>query len=307
MPSEPRVPLPMSSFSRRSSNITLSVSPTLSASSVSNVLYTNNQVTLQQRPKKLSLEVTSSSSSTSSRRNSTSTSTGANVRRCHSVRVTGTRTQSFASLNGVNYSPSLKSRRVSSSVLYDKQIDIDYATYDKYKISRANPDSLVNLVIDDTITPGNNVHRIIVLGSAGSGKSTIISSFKFQLEEQRSANNSPKCTNVTKSKTNNNEIILHFCEVEITTCNQDNLSYYQPDAYLVMYSVSDRESFQLACHTLANIQKCQSSDHKPVILVANKSDLVRSRCISKQGELFSFYHLIVTNFLFFHFIICTHI
>ena len=291
MPSEPRVPLPMSSFSRRSSNVTLSVSPTLSQSSVSNALCGNPQVSLQQRPKKLSLEVTCpSGNGNSSRRNSSSNSTHSSVRRCHSVRCTGTRTQSFVSLNGVNYSPSLKSRRVSSSVLYDRPIDTDFSAYDKYKISRANPDSLVNLVIEDSMSPGDNVHRVVVLGTAGCGKSTIVSSFKSQLEEQRtgyqSGDNSPKCTTFGKK---NRGLVLHFCEIEITpqeTITQANLSVYRPDAYLVMYSVSDRESFEAATSALSEIQKWQSTDYKPVILVANKSDLVRSRSISKQGENF---------------------
>ena len=146
MPSEPRVPLPMSSFSRRSSNVTLSVSPTLSQSSVANAL--GSQIHLQ-RPKKLPLEA----SSTGSRRHSSSYSS---VRRWHSVRCSGTRTQSFASLNGANYSPSLRSRRVSSSAVLEKGLESELGSYDKYKISRANPDSLINLVIEDSISPGES-------------------------------------------------------------------------------------------------------------------------------------------------------
>ena len=147
MPSEPRVPLPMSSFSRRSSNVTLSVSPTLSQSSVANAL--GSQIHLQ-RPKKLSLEA---SSTAGSRRHSSSYSS---VRRWHSVRCSGTRTQSFASLNGANYSPSLRSRRVSSSAVLEKGLEGELGSYDKYKISRANPDSLINLVIEDSISPGES-------------------------------------------------------------------------------------------------------------------------------------------------------
>lgn len=150
MPSEPRVPLPMSSFSRRSSNVTLSVSPTLSQSSVANAL--GSQIHLQ-RPKKLPLEATSSSS----RRNSSSYSSS--VRRWHSVRGSGARTQSFASLNGANYSPSLRSRRVSSSAVLEKGLESDLGSYEKYKISRANPDSLINLVIEDSISPGESKSR----------------------------------------------------------------------------------------------------------------------------------------------------
>lgn len=148
MPSEPRVPLPMSSFSRRSSNVTLSVSPTLSQSSVANALCGGSQIHLQ-RPKKLPLEVPSSGS----RRNSSSYSS---VRRCHSVRCSGTRTQSFASLNGVNYSPSLRSRRVSSSAVLEKGIDSEVCSYEKYKTCRVNPDSLINLVIEDSVSPGES-------------------------------------------------------------------------------------------------------------------------------------------------------
>lgn len=46
-----------------------------------------------------------------------------------------------------------------------------------------------------------------------------------------------------------------------------------------------RDSFEGAKGLLAEIHKWDDVEAKPVILVANKTDLVRSRIISKQGKL----------------------
>ena len=46
-----------------------------------------------------------------------------------------------------------------------------------------------------------------------------------------------------------------------------------------------RESFESAKELIKEIQKWDDCDSKPMILVANKTDLVRSRTVTKQGLL----------------------
>ena len=46
-----------------------------------------------------------------------------------------------------------------------------------------------------------------------------------------------------------------------------------------------RESFESAKELIKEIQKWDDCDLKPMILVANKTDLVRSRTVTKQGLL----------------------
>lgn len=56
------------------------------------------------------------------------------------------------------------------------------------------------------------------------------------------------------------------------------------DAYIVMYSVIDKASFQKAEDELGRLQDYELLRARPAILVANKVDLVRSRAVSTQGQ-----------------------
>lgn len=54
------------------------------------------------------------------------------------------------------------------------------------------------------------------------------------------------------------------------------------DAYIVVFSVNDRETFEMAVEILFQIRHELCSE-KAVILVANKIDIVRKRVISSDG------------------------
>ncbi|CAG5093108.1 Similar to Rrad: GTP-binding protein RAD (Mus musculus) [Cotesia congregata] len=59
----------------------------------------------------------------------------------------------------------------------------------------------------------------------------------------------------------------------------------QPEAYIVMYSVIDKVSFQQAEELLSKLHDQNVMRARPAILVGNKIDLVRSRVINFQGML----------------------
>ena len=54
------------------------------------------------------------------------------------------------------------------------------------------------------------------------------------------------------------------------------------DAFIIVYSISDKSSFQVAIEILKSIRTSEAKN-QPVILVGNKSDLVRKRSISREG------------------------
>ena len=54
------------------------------------------------------------------------------------------------------------------------------------------------------------------------------------------------------------------------------------DAYIVIFSITDRTSFQTAIDYLYDI-KNRKTTKRPIILIANKIDLVRKRKVSKEG------------------------
>ncbi len=53
------------------------------------------------------------------------------------------------------------------------------------------------------------------------------------------------------------------------------------DAFIVVYSISDKTSFNIAIDLLKSIRLSENKN-QPVILVGNKSDLVRKRSISRE-------------------------
>ena len=63
---------------------------------------------------------------------------------------------------------------------------------------------------------------------------------------------------------------------------QANKSRDLVEANLVIYSVTDRASFQYAQSCLQELRPAKR--HNVVILVANKQDIVRNRVISEQGQ-----------------------
>ena len=71
------------------------------------------------------------------------------------------------------------------------------------------------------------------------------------------------------------------------------------DAYLVVYSVTDKGSFSYAQTCLQDLRPAKR--HNVVILVGNKQDLVRNRIISEEGLITCSFRVLnnsgVTNFL----------
>ena len=57
---------------------------------------------------------------------------------------------------------------------------------------------------------------------------------------------------------------------------------YEVDAYLVVFSITDRRSFEKADEFVLNIRK-EGHTSEAIIIVANKSDLVRSRMVAEDG------------------------
>jgi len=79
---------------------------------------------------------------------------------------------------------------------------------------------------------------------------------------------------------------------------QDNDVIRQADAYVVIYSMTDRSSYQWAYSFIDDVTQSRGGDDvkRPnlrsrrsmdvvVILVANKSDLVRKRQVSTEGKM----------------------
>lgn len=75
---------------------------------------------------------------------------------------------------------------------------------------------------------------------------------------------------------------LFMCMCVCVSLYPQDLSTLQCDVCILVFSVTDRRSF----HRTAQLRLLlrESQPHTPIILVGNKSDLVRSREISSEGK-----------------------
>ena len=65
---------------------------------------------------------------------------------------------------------------------------------------------------------------------------------------------------------------------------ENQIATYMPNGYMVVFAVDDTESLQEAERTLSYLKSEDILSKQAVILVANKTDLVRSRVISTNGK-----------------------
>ncbi|XP_023177836.1 GTP-binding protein RAD isoform X2 [Drosophila hydei] len=122
-------------------------------------------------------------------------------------------------------------------------------------------------------------YRVEMLGSAGVGKQALVS--QFRTSDCINAYDGPECDEAEQ----NISIILNGIESELKllTGNPDSKDELeQADAFLVVYSCIDKESFTRAKQILSRLQDMDLLRHRPTILVANKIDLARSRAVSAQ-------------------------
>ena len=61
------------------------------------------------------------------------------------------------------------------------------------------------------------------------------------------------------------------------------LGIYEPDAFLVVMAVDDRSTLIQAESILSYLRSVGILQSKPVILVSNKTDLVRNRVVKQSG------------------------
>ena len=77
--------------------------------------------------------------------------------------------------------------------------------------------------------------------------------------------------------------VINFIFNSIQVENQ--ISTYCPNGYMVVYAVNDTDSLAAAEKILKYLQSEDILASHAVILVANKTDLVRSRVISTGGNI----------------------
>ncbi|GFR24832.1 GTP-binding protein RAD [Trichonephila clavata] len=126
-------------------------------------------------------------------------------------------------------------------------------------------------------------YKVLLLGASGVGKSSMWK--QFLTSEYICDDDFVVDREIDKMITvilNNEESQMEF---EEETLHGENASLSKPDsaeldAFVIVYSVTDRKSFSQARHVLSQVERYL--DSKAVILVANKTDLARLRVVSTE-------------------------
>ncbi|XP_037822943.1 GTP-binding protein RAD isoform X2 [Lucilia sericata] len=124
-----------------------------------------------------------------------------------------------------------------------------------------------------------DVYHVEMLGAPGVGKQALVS--QFRTSDCINAYDGPECDEAEQ----NISIILNGVESELKfLINARELKdeLEKADAFLVVYSCVDKESFTRAKQILSRLQDMDLIRTRPIILVANKIDLARSRAVSAQ-------------------------
>lgn len=86
---------------------------------------------------------------------------------------------------------------------------------------------------------------------------------------------------------------LYFCwitEMFICFSQEEDEKWVQDycmqvgNAYVIVYSITDRTSFESASELRIQLRRIRQAENIPIILVGNKSDLVRSREVAVEGN-----------------------
>ncbi|KAF7664746.1 hypothetical protein LDENG_00167540 [Lucifuga dentata] len=136
-------------------------------------------------------------------------------------------------------------------------------------------------VISTSSEAEGQVYKVVLLGEHGVGKSSLARVFGGVEDAghdcDEAGNTYDRCIVVDEEEAS---ILLY------DIWEQDNSQWLKEqcmrmgDAYIIVYSVTDKSSFEKASELRIQLRRARQSENIPIILVGNKSDLVRSREVS---------------------------
>ncbi|XP_062596613.1 GTP-binding protein Rit2-like [Saccostrea cucullata] len=164
------------------------------------------------------------------------------------------------------------SLRVSTSSLPNSEME--------NKERRGSGFSTMSFTSDDCFQESNNKrHNIIIFGIPGVGKS-------FLLQQMRTSEYLTSCPEGPDPNhasvpvvLGGKESILNFVEADMYIQNHGDSNRY--DAFLMVYSVTDKRSFNFIANKLQKIKR-ETGNTKPIYIIANKVDLIRFREVSSS-------------------------
>ncbi|XP_034969417.1 ras-like protein family member 11A-like isoform X2 [Zootoca vivipara] len=120
----------------------------------------------------------------------------------------------------------------------------------------------------------NKVIKLVVLGGSGVGKTGALYSRKFTIDGEQ----------LTLQVQDTPFVSLEDENDTICCQEQINRSIYWADGFVLVYSITDHASYRTIRPLHQHIRKIHPNANIPLLLMANKGDLLRARQVSvKEG------------------------
>ncbi|KAK2861735.1 hypothetical protein Q5P01_001268 [Channa striata] len=133
---------------------------------------------------------------------------------------------------------------------------------------------------DDSQSDSDCVYRVVLLGDHGVGKTSLAGIFAGISEKDEHSGEDTYERTLTVDGEETTLILMDTwendtLEVEDGSSQEDCLKV--GSAYVIVYSVTDRSTFDSAAELRITLRRTRQAENLPIILVGNKTDLVRSR------------------------------
>ncbi|XP_015243521.1 PREDICTED: GTP-binding protein REM 1 isoform X2 [Cyprinodon variegatus] len=138
---------------------------------------------------------------------------------------------------------------------------------------------------DDSQSESECVYRVVLLGDHGVGKTSLAGIFAGITEKDEHPGGDIYERTMTVDGEETTLILMDTWESDKLkkgdpACHDDCLKV--GSAYVIVYSVTDRSSFDSAAELRITLRRARQAENLPIILVGNKSDLVRAREVAVE-------------------------
>ncbi|KAM6163810.1 GTP-binding protein REM 1-like [Rhynchocyon petersi] len=130
------------------------------------------------------------------------------------------------------------------------------------------------------------LYRVVLLGDPGVGKTSLASLFagKQERDPNEQLGEDVYERTLTVDGEDTTLVVVDTWEAEKRDEGwSQELCLQVGSAYVLVYSIADRGSFESASELRIQLRRAHQADHVPIILVGNKADLARCREVSVEA------------------------
>nr|XP_020670329.1 GTP-binding protein REM 1 [Pogona vitticeps] len=133
-----------------------------------------------------------------------------------------------------------------------------------------------------------SLYRVVLLGDPGVGKTSLVSLFAGV--QDKDSSDQPREDTYERTLSVDGEemtlMVIDTWEADKRPSEEDNWLHNYcmqvGNAYVIVYSITDRGSFESASELRIQLRRTRQAENIPIILVGNKTDLVRCREVSVE-------------------------